>query len=193
MIQHVAPTIAADVEAAYIGLDDDQLYIAVVTGFPESGLDGWGGHYWEHYDPGDLALDVTGDGVYDYAVDVSAGGLLRAGNLVWEDPAIDGHPAWGGAADPLRVTSWDQTKNVDGYRYGAFDGRYAVEAIIGLEDLGPMGGSVKLHWTMGCGNDVADLVHPVPEPTGLLLLGGGLAMVGLLNGKRRKKSLKSDS
>lgn len=175
-----------DVEALYIGLDSNYLYLAVITGMPLGGRDGWGGHYTEHYDPGDMALDITGDGVYDYAVDVSAAGALRSGNLVWENPMIEGGPAWGGVADPLRVTSWSNTESLAGYRYGSFSGRYAIEAMIDRAAIAPITGSVKLHWTMECGNDVGDLVHPIPEPATLLLLGGGLVATGVLKGRRKR-------
>ncbi len=175
-----------DVEAVYLAFDAENYYFAVVTGFPLAGRDAWGGHYVEHYDPGDLALDLNGDNVYDAAVDVSDGGLLRTGNLAWQNPAIEGHQAWGGVSDPLRVTSWSQSQSIEGFRYGTFSGRYAIEAVIDRDDL-DVSGPLKLHWTMGCGNDLGEgVIQPVPEPASLMLLGAGLALVGVA--RRIKKN-----
>ena len=173
---------AYDVEAAYLGWDDDYLYLAVVTGFPLAGRQ----HGAEFYEAGDLALDVTGDSDYDFAVDVSSSGALRSGSLNWENPAINGGQAWGGISDPLRVTSWTNTDAVAGFSYGAFSGRYAIETMIDRSLIGSVD-SYTLHWTMGCGNDAADLhVNPVPEPATLLLLGGGLALAGTLRRLRKR-------
>jgi hypothetical protein len=175
-----------DVEATYLGYDAENYYLAIVTGFPVEGRRGWGGSYYEWFDPGDLALDVTGDGLYDFAVDVSAGGLLRSGDLAWQNPSLNGQQAWGGASDPLRVTSWNQSKSIRGFRYDTFSGRYAIEAIIDRDDIDATG-DMKLHWTMGCGNDLGEVnaVQPVPEPATLLLLGGGLLATAMSRRRRR--------
>ncbi|MFN8546555.1 MAG: hypothetical protein U0527_00920 [Candidatus Eisenbacteria bacterium] len=75
-----------DAEAAYIGLDSDYLYLAVITGFPLAGRN----FYSDHYAAGDIMLDLGGDGHYEYAVDVDAGGALRSGNLHLQNPSIMG-------------------------------------------------------------------------------------------------------
>jgi hypothetical protein len=165
---------AYDVEAAYLGVDDQYFYLAVVTGFPS------GGRYdpgtGDFYLPGDLAIDVGSDGSYDFAVDVDHGGALRSHSLVWENPTIQGHHAWGGASDPFRAVSWGQTDATAAFGYGSFAGRYAIEAMVDRSLL-PVATSYTLHWTMGCGNDVLNVpLRPVPEPSSLILLGGALGL-----------------
>lgn len=184
-----------DAEAAYMASDGEFLYVAVVTGFPIGGR--WSGS--DFFAAGDIGIDVNGDKQnahdYDYAIDVSASGRLRGGDLTWQDPSIGGNPAWNHVSDPLRVTSWTTSTNTQ-FSYSSWQGRYAIESIIDLDDLGPNAESFSLHWTMGCGNDEIEMdfrpeapTDPVPEPASLLLFGSGLGMAGLMKRRRQKKNV----
>lgn len=175
---------AYDAEAAYMAVDGQFLYVAVVTGFPLSGRASGN----DYFHAGDIGLDLNADGNYEYAVDVDGNGALRSGNLNWENPAIGGGQAWNGVSDPLRVTSWNNSATTQ-FSYASWQGRYAIEAIIDLGDMNGGSSTYDMHWTMGCGNDEIEMravADPVPEPATMLLLGGGLGLAGIV--RRRRQS-----
>lgn len=176
-----------DVEAVYAAYDNDYVYLAVVTGFPQKGRF----RFPDYHQPGDIAVDTNLSGDYDLAVDTSADGLVRRGNLTWQDPVMGGFNPWHGVSDPLRVTGWSQTLSSVDWSYGEFAGRYAIETVLDRNLIDPENG-FAVHWTMGCGNDAGDLAisvaDPVPEPASIALLGLGLLGGGLARKLRRKKS-----
>jgi hypothetical protein len=62
---------------------------------------------------------------------------------------------------------------------------YLLEFAIPLSDLKDAGDDLDFSWGPSCGNDVITVCHPltcVPEPTGLLVMGG----LGMLLVRRRR-------
>ncbi len=66
-----------DAEAMYLNFDNGTLNIAIVTGLPSTGSDG--------YVPGDISFDLNGDQAYEYAMVVSPHEVYNTGE--WNDQA----------------------------------------------------------------------------------------------------------
>ncbi len=164
-----------DVEAVYFGMDADNYYFAVVTGFRRTGYSGWL--------PGDLFVDSGNDGSWDFAFDTDQNGALLTQITSVENTSYN----WPNSSNPYRVATYDGAPiPVPNYRYDAFSGRYAIEAMIDRGLVGEIR-DFHVHWTMECGNDAGDLVGTVvPEPATLLLVGGGLLGLTACRIRRRR-------
>jgi hypothetical protein len=173
-----------DVEAGYAVVQGDYLFAAIVTSFPESGRYIYGYLVM----PGDLAVDVDQDGVYEYAV-VGQG---SAKGEVYKDPVWTlphgflGVPAGGpSTAQPGTGTFMGTGSLV--YTAGAtlppeLGRTYVIEMAVPLSFLGDGEGWYNLHYTITCGNDVVAWSVYVPEPASVALLGCS----GLLLLRRRR-------
>ena len=142
-------------------------------------------------DYGDLFLSLNGwtpnTEVWEYVFDTSAGKLYDIQNaqdhILWSDDV------------------YGERYNTQSYRHGQeveidpsnlvavadgsalkTNGIYSMSFDISKWKLTP-DFSLAFHWTMGCANDVIEGVVSAPEPSTMLLLGGGLLT---LFGFRRK-------
>ena len=177
-----------DVEAVLATFDDENLYVAIATGFPQAGRDGW--------DAGDIAFDLGDDGTWDYALVISnyldgvetrgltLGGFYEVTN--WQDVYYSGHSE----SNPFRMANGTLLETTD-FAYvddpdHSFP-RYFIEAAIPLSLFGGPVHEVTIHWTMECGNDYGEVVAHTPEPASILLAGAGLFAVSMFLRRRRRE------
>ncbi len=180
-----------DVEAVLATFDANYLYVAIATGFPQIGRE----YRSDWYDAGDIAFDVGADGTWDYALVVSnyvdgdnnrgatLGGFYRVTG--WQDVYYDQHSI----SNPFRMASGTLIDTVD-FAYEADDPdlpRYIIEAAIPLSFFDEPFTSIKIHWTMECGNDYGEVVAHTPEPASILLAGAGLFAVSMFLRRRRRE------
>ena len=161
-----------DVEAIYFDNDSNYAYVAIIHGLPESGDPYYG------FKPGDIAIDVDGDGSYEYGVDIESDILYE--DVTWQDAKYFSE------AKPWVIESGTEIGSVNLAYSDEQNSHYVIETAIPLSYLGLNSGDhLTIHWTMECGNDYLNLnATVVPEPTTLLLLGTGLIAFGI---SRRKK------
>ncbi len=184
-----------DVE--YIGLKPvgDKIYFGIQTGFD---LPNGSVYEGTTYHPGDLALDVDGDGFYEYAIDFNITSGVVTFDLyevsTWQGVKYSAHAE----SNPFQYASGTWLASFGGaYGAGVFannsDGgtSHVLEGGFEMSLLGLYaGGPVTLHWTMDCGNDHLEVTStPVPEPSTLILVGSG-GMGVLLLARRRGRGFR---
>jgi hypothetical protein len=161
-----------DLEAGYATVDNGKLWVGIVSSFPSTGALFSG----EQIMPGDLGIDLDGDGYYEFGV-VLHGGLAPRilANPTWTLPhAFVGIPANG----PSTMTSGTEVGLATAiyHEVGVLepDGTktYIIEVSVPMGALGSWGADemASLHYTMTCGNDALDWNVQVPEPSCLAIL-----------------------
>ena len=181
-----------DAEALYLDWDDTNLYLALVTGFPNTGVGS--------YSAGDIAIDFGANGTYEYGIEIGGHGSGYGGysgtlghvykGITWQTSA-----SWGGVSNPLYMSSATTDAGIAGFAYNnsfysSLDPNYnhwVVEMSIPKSFFnGDWNNYMRVHWTQNCGNDNINLTTPVPEPMSLSLL--GLSLLGMIGaGIKRKK------
>jgi len=178
-----------DAEALYVDWDDTNLYLALVTGFPNTG----NGITVDKVDfsAGDIAIDFGIDGNYDYALELGNhadnywgyegdfGGVYKVSE--WCDSFYPETSPLFMAGAPVKIGNAGKLVYNDDY-YGS--DHWVVEARIRRSlfgaDWNPL---MSIHWTQSCGNDGIDVTTPEPV-SGLLF---GLGAIGALLRFRKKK------
>ena len=190
---------AYDVEDLGLIITADKVYFGLQTGFDVT-QDSNNPATAPAKGPGDFALDVNGDGNYDYAIDfnidTSTSNVTYSLYQVssWEDVNYTTDPYDFSESNPFQmkngtlIGSW-----TDPGAYGYDSVSYVLEGAFDKSMLALYnGGKMTLHWTMWCGNDHLEQTSaPVPEPTTILLSGLGLLGMGCYLRKRSWRQKKA--
>ncbi len=182
---------AYDAEALYTSMDNNNLYIALVTGLsPNTPTSG------NSYGPGDFAIDFGRDGSFEFGIQTTGpnqGKVYK--NVVWDYGLWDSNGHYinssHNVADPLHPTSirsgteiglgeliYDANIRFNNMGQYINDYHYVIEAAIPLAVFSGFSGLFDIHWTMNCANDalsVDPVLSHVPEPATLVLMMLGLS------------------
>jgi len=176
-----------DLEAAYLGIAQNDLYGAIVTGGEQAGNRG---NRSKWYYPGDIFFDMNNDNRWDFALGASDHGDIHAGRLYrpkakyasetwWTKTTAfsSSKPAW------LRSSRVEEFLDLDDdfiYTNAVYSdddlrpsGSYRAADhniieftlpwdILGLNGIN-YGGEMLMHFTQTCGNDVLEIEHVGPR------------------------------
>lgn len=193
-----------DAEAMYFKYDSANLYVALVTGFPNTGAGV--NHGGTTYSAGDIAIDFGINGSYDYAIEIGnhSSSYAYPGSWWGFSGDIGGvydvtkwrYSDWPGYEDVPINMHYDPSNlptlagNASSFSYlntypnsdPLYD-HWVIETSIPKSVFGSdWDGHMRLSWTETCGNDITTAASP--EPISMLLFGSGA--LGVLFRKRRK-------
>jgi len=180
------------VDALYVTADNTNLYLALITGFPNTaGGVLYGGSY---YSAGDIAIDFGANGTWDYGIEIGDhkagyGGYNGTPGHIYTGITWQADTSWGGVSSPLyMLTAATDAGTANGFAYNnTFYGNnhWVIELSIPKTYFGSDWNEYGIvHWTMSCGNDNIN-VTTTPEPMSMALLGGGL--FALLGSRLRRR------
>jgi hypothetical protein len=186
-----------DIEWTGWKVKDNNLCVLAVSSFSDEGVYSPSWNYT--YGVGDMFMDVDGDGAYDFAFAGSDHDNFLQGQLYsnnGEQPIDSSNGGYGSYSFADELNPWrladgeaigDSSFALMNYDYGGDeDGTYIWEWCVSLDVLEGMDLSqLTMHWTLECGNDLAD-TPPVPEPATVVLLAGGFAGLAAFSRRRRK-------
>ena len=212
-----------DLEATYLGIAQSEFHGVIVTGGEQVGNRG---HGRDWYYPGDIFFDTNNDNRWDFALGASDHGNVHAGRLYKPNAQYASQTWWTipsafSGSEPAQVRSRrveefldldnnfiytnainsdDDLRPSDSYLAADHN---IIEFTIPWDILGlngiEYGGTMLMHFTQTCGNDILDLEHigvipetpssldpSIPEPATIALLSCGMA--GLLVLRRFKRA-----
>jgi len=165
-----------DVEYFAVKNTGSELFFALQTGFNVAGI-------VQNLRPGDIGIDISSDGSYEYAIDFSD---IQTFDLIevdaWTPVIYPQHSVAGPwvasgdvIGDDISTINLDVVNDSQGDHYVLF-GSLSIDSFAQLASFP----CVTMNWTMECGNDYgrATACPVVPEPATMTLI--GMSVVGLL-------------